>query len=50
MNNDLKTTILGAITAVFQLLSIFHIGLPTEVSGAVGAIALAVLAFFTNKK
>jgi len=51
MNNDLKTTVLGLIAAVATILNMIGINIPhsTEIFGAITAIAIAALAFFTNK-
>ena len=47
--NDLSTTIAGIIAGIATLLAAFNIVIPQWLSGAIAAIALAVLGYFTNK-
>jgi hypothetical protein len=50
MNTDVSTTVAGIVAGVATLLGIFNIIIPQWLSGAIVAVAVAVLGYFTNKK
>lgn len=50
MNNDLKATLTGLVTAVAGTLSYFGVMLPESWQGPIVFVGVLVLSFFTNKK
>ena len=49
MNTDIATTVAGVIAGICGILGYFNIVIPQPVSAAIGAVAVGVLGYFTNK-
>jgi uncharacterized membrane protein YjjB (DUF3815 family) len=49
MNTDLATSVAGAVAAICGILAYFNVIVPQPVSAAIGAVAVGVLGYFTNK-
>src|SRR5208337_2320854 len=49
MNTDLTTTVAGVVAGIAAILGAFNIIIPQQVSGAIVAIAVSVLGYYTNK-
>lgn len=50
MNNDIKTSLTGAIVGITGILSHFGVMIPESWQGPIIFIGVLVLGYFTNKK